>query len=163
MMTAGDSGGPELVVGPMLRYVGETEATVWLEADRECQVEILGHRAQTFEVAGHHYGLVVIDGLRPGGEYEYQVTLDGAVRWPLPGGGFPPSMLRTLDPGRPVRLAFGSCRVAEIAPANLDRRARRQRAAGTATAQDEGTDALAAAAMMLAAAPRQDWPALPLM
>jgi PhoD-like phosphatase len=162
-MTTGDSAGPELVLGPMLRYVGETEATVWVETDRECQVEILGRQARTFEVAGHHYGLVVIDGLRPGGEYEYQVTLDGASRWPLPDGGFPPSVLRTLGAGRATRLAFGSCRVAEIAPANLDRRARQQRIAGTATAGDEGTDALAASATMLAAAPREDRPDVLLM
>jgi len=47
------------MLGPMLRYVGETEATVWVETDRECLVEILGRQARTFEVAGHHYGLVV--------------------------------------------------------------------------------------------------------
>ena len=51
---------------------------------------------------------------RPGAEYEYQVALDGAVRWPEPESEFPPSVLRTLDPGRPLRLAFGSCRIAEL-------------------------------------------------
>ena len=68
----------------MLRYVSETEATIWVETDRECQVEVLGRGVPTFEVAGHHYGLVVVDGLAPGSEHEYQVALDGAVRWPLP-------------------------------------------------------------------------------
>src|ERR1700729_4479400 len=120
-MTSGKNDGPVLVLGPMLRYVGETEATVWVETDRECLVEILGRQAQSFEVAGHHYGLVVIDGLTPGSEQEYTVTLDGIVRWPLAGGGLPPSMLRTPGLDRPVRIAFGSCRVAEIAPRNLDR------------------------------------------
>jgi hypothetical protein len=169
-MTTEESAGPALVLGPMLRYVGETEATVWVETDRECQVEVLGRRAHTFEVAGHHYGLVVIDGLAPGSEHEYRVTLDGTVRWPLLAGGFPPSVLRTLGPDRPVRLAFGSCRVAEIAPGNLDRRARRQaarRAAGVSRANDPvraaGTDALAAAAAMLAGAPRDRWPGVLLM
>ena len=127
-MTTGESAGPALVLGPMLRYVSETEATVWVETDRECLVEILGRSAPTFEVAGHHYGLVVIDGLTPGSEHEYQVALDGTVRWPLPDGGFPPSVLRTLSQDRPVRLAFGSCRVAEVALRNLDRPARRERA-----------------------------------
>ncbi len=75
---------PALGLGPLLRYVGETAATVWVQTDRGCQVEILGRRARTFEVAGHHYALVVIDGLRPGAEYEYQVALDGTVRWPEP-------------------------------------------------------------------------------
>ncbi len=101
-MAATDDNQADLVLGPMLRYISETEATVWVETDRECQVEVLGREARTFEVAGYHYALVVIDGLAPGSEHEYQVTLDGAVRWPLPGGGLPPSVLRTLGPsGRP--------------------------------------------------------------
>src|SRR5580704_3489255 len=103
-----------LVVGPLLRYVDETAATIWVETDRACQVEILGHQARTFEVSGHHYGLVVIEGLRAGTEHEYQVALDGTVRWPEPGSEFPPSVLRTVDPGRPLRLVFGSCRIAEL-------------------------------------------------
>ena len=107
-------GAPELVLGPLLRYVAETEATIWVETDRACQVGILDHQAQTFEVAGHHYALVVIGDLQPGQQYEYQVTLDGAVRWPEPGSDFPPSTLRTTDPDRPVRLAYGSCRIAEL-------------------------------------------------
>ncbi len=146
---------PELVLGPMLRYVGETEATVWVETDRECQVEILGRTAPTFEVSGHHYGLVVLDGLAPGSETEYRVALDGVVRWPLPGSAFPPSVLRTLSQDRPVRLAFGSCRVAEIAPRNLSRRVREQAAKEQAAA---GTCALNAEAATLAGVPRDRWP-----
>ena len=46
-MTTQKSGGPELVLGPMLRYVSETEATIWVETDRECQVEILGRAVRT--------------------------------------------------------------------------------------------------------------------
>jgi hypothetical protein len=148
-MTTGESAAPELVLGPMLRYVSETEATIWVEADRECQIEILGRSAPTFEVARHHYGLVVIDGLAPDSEHEYQVALDGTVRWPLPDSGFPPSVLRTLGQGRTARLAFGSCRVAEIGSANLDR--------------SESTDALAACAAMLADCPRDRWPDVLLM
>ena len=175
-MTTGESAAPALVLGPMLRYVGETEATIWVETDRECQVEILGRQARTFEVAGHHYALVVLDGLAPGSEQEYQVALDGTVRWPAPGSDFPPSVLRTLMPGRPVRLAFGSCRVAEVAPRNLDRRTRRQRAAQRAAGDRgeirgaagdpigaEGTDALAAWAAGLRDAARDTWPGMLLM
>ena len=62
-------GDPLLVLGPLLRYVGETAATIWVETDRACAVGMLGHEVRTFEVAGHHYGLVVIEGLRPGAEY----------------------------------------------------------------------------------------------
>ena len=131
------------------------EATVWVETDRECLVEILGRQARTFEVAGHHYGLVVLDGLTPGSEQEYTVALDGIVRWPMAGSGLPPSVLRTLDAGRLARLAFGSCRVAEIAPRNLDRHARRYGA--------EGVDALAACAAALRDTPRDRWPDVLLM
>ena len=35
--------------------------------------------------------------------------VNGERVWP-DGGGFPPSSIATLDPGRPLRLAFGSCR-----------------------------------------------------
>jgi hypothetical protein len=150
-MTDGGRGAPLLVLGPLLRYVSETAATIWVETDRACQVEILGHRARTFEVAGHHYGLVVADGLRPGAECEYQVALDGTVRWPEPGSEFPPSVLRTLDPGRPLRLVFGSCRIAELpAPPRRRGRARHE--------QEHGADALAACALDLRDTPRERWP-----
>src|SRR5215218_7447057 len=29
----------KLVLGPLLRYVGETDATVWVETDQPCEVE----------------------------------------------------------------------------------------------------------------------------
>ena len=150
-MGDGDRDAPLLVLGPMLRYVGETAVTIWVETDRACQVEILGRQARTFEVAGHHYGLVVIDGLAPGGEREYQVALDGAVRWPEPGSEFPPSVLRTLDPARPLRLMFGSCRRADLpAPQQERGRARHE--------EEHGADALCAYALDLRAMPRERWP-----
>jgi hypothetical protein len=103
---------PDLVLGPLLRYVSETEATVWVEASEACEVEVLGHRERTFGVAGHHYALVRVEGLEPGGFYEYEVALDGERRWPQPGGELPPSVIRTFSPGKPVDICFGSCRVA---------------------------------------------------
>jgi hypothetical protein len=101
----------KLVLGPLLRYVGETEAVVWVEADEPCDVEVLGHSESTFCVAGHHYALVIVDGLEPGSTTEYQVALDGKRRWPEPDSEFPPSVIRTLGGGEPVRISFGSCRV----------------------------------------------------
>jgi hypothetical protein len=140
-----------LVLGPLLRYVGETAVTIWVETDRACQVEILGHQVRTFEVAGHHYGLVVVGGLRPGAEREYQVALDGTVRWPEPGSVFPPSVLRTLDPDRPLRLVFGSCRIAELpVPPRRRGRARHE--------QEHGADALSAYALDLSETARERWP-----
>src|ERR1700742_4028539 len=95
---------PDLLLGPLLRYVAETEATVWVETDRPCEVEILGHRTGTFAVDGHHYALVVLDGLAPGSEHEYQVTLDGVAAWPLADGRCPASVLRAPTPGHPARI-----------------------------------------------------------
>jgi phosphodiesterase/alkaline phosphatase D-like protein len=103
---------PDLVLGPIHRYAGETEATVWVEASAPCEVEVLGARARTFSVEGHHYALVLITGLEPGRTYPYEVRLDGERRWPEPGSRFPPSVIRTLAPGADLDVAFGSCRVA---------------------------------------------------
>jgi hypothetical protein len=55
---------PELVLGPVLRYVDATEATVWVETDAACEVEILGCTERTFHVAGHHYAIVHVTGWR---------------------------------------------------------------------------------------------------
>jgi hypothetical protein len=96
----------------LLRYVSETEATVWVETSGPCEVEILGRREPTFGIEGHHFALVRIEGLEPGGFYEYSVALDGEQRWPLPDQDLPPSAIRTFSPGKPLDICFGSCRVA---------------------------------------------------
>jgi hypothetical protein len=61
-----------LVLGPMLRYVDETSATVWVRtADAvTVTVERAGRvwSARTFAVHGAHYALVVLDGLTPGSD-----------------------------------------------------------------------------------------------
>jgi len=102
----------DLVLGPLLRYVSETEATVWVETSGACEVEVLDHREPTFRVDGHHYALVCIDDLEPASRYEYEVRLDGEVRWPEPGSELPPSAIRTVDADRSLDICFGSCRVA---------------------------------------------------
>ena len=102
---------PELVLGPLLRYVSHDEATVWVETDSACEVEILDYTARTFEVDGHHYALVVIEGLEPGSATPYEVRLDGHRAWPPPGDVFPQCAIRTLPQDGRIRLAFGSCRV----------------------------------------------------
>ena len=154
-MSESNGPAPVLVVGPLLRYVGETAATIWAETDRACRVEILGRETATFEVAGHHYVLAVIDGLEPGRDYEYQVALDGTVRWPEPDTPFPASVIRTADPGRPLRMVFGSCRIAELNPPRRWRRGRHQ--------PDHGADALGALALDLREAPPDRWPDIMLL
>src|SRR5215210_9296776 len=101
----------ELVLGPLLRYAGATEATVWVETDAACKVEVLGCRSRTFRVEGHHYALVQVSGLEPGTTREYEVLLDGEKKWPEAGSPFPPSAIRTFERGTPLVLVFGSCRI----------------------------------------------------
>ena len=102
---------PELLLGPLLRYADETDATVWVETDAACEVEVLGGRSRTFHVEGHHYALVHVAGLEPGDACEYEVLLDGERRWPEAGSPFPPSMICTLADGESLKLVFGSCRI----------------------------------------------------
>jgi hypothetical protein len=101
----------ELRVGPVLRYVGETEATIWVETDVPCEVEILGNRERTWHVEGHHYALVYIPDLEPDTTTDYSVQLDGATVWPPPSGMFPHCAIRTPKAGERIRMVFGSCRV----------------------------------------------------
>jgi hypothetical protein len=103
---------PKLVLGPILRYVDERVATVWVQTDAACEVEILGSRERTWCVAGLHFALVAIEGLSPGGDHPYEVRLDGEPAWPQPDAPFPASAIRLLDPGAPLRISFGSCRIA---------------------------------------------------
>ena len=54
-----------LVLGPLVRYVGEARRPVWVETDAACEVKVLDKTVKTFEVAGHHYAIVCIDGSSP--------------------------------------------------------------------------------------------------
>jgi len=105
-----------LLLGPLLRHVGERDATVWVETDAPCEAEVrvggVRGRERTFTVAGHHYALVVLTGLEPASSTPYDVRLDGDLVWPTPDSEFPPCRIRTIDPSRPIRLIFGSCREA---------------------------------------------------
>ena len=102
-----------LVLGPLLRYVGQTAATVWVETDGPCEVGVLGSTTRTFAVAGHHYALVVCEGLTPGTTTPYAVTLDAAVAYPEPDSGLPAPTVRTApeQADAQFKLLFGSCRV----------------------------------------------------
>jgi hypothetical protein len=106
-----------LTLGPLLRYVGRSQASVWVETDGPAEVEVVAGavrgRARTFHVAGHHYALVCLAGLEPSTTTPYELTIDGESVWPLPDSEFPPPVIRTMPDGSgPVRLLFGSCRVA---------------------------------------------------
>jgi PhoD-like phosphatase len=95
----------------VLRHLDAARATIWVETGGPCMVEVLGCRDRTFSVEGHHYALVVVDGLEPGVHRPYEVRLDGRRAWPLADSTFPPSVLRPPRPGEQFELVFGSCRV----------------------------------------------------
>jgi PhoD-like phosphatase len=103
---------PKLILGPLLRYVSEDEATFWVETDAPCEVEVLGTRERTFCVCGHHYAIVCANGLEPSTWHEYEVRLDGELVWPEPDDERPRSAFKTYPKERPLQLLFGSCRVA---------------------------------------------------
>ncbi|MDQ8701262.1 alkaline phosphatase D family protein [Streptomyces sp. LHD-70] len=138
-----------LRLGPLLRYVDGSTATVWVESDRPCTAEVrcadgAKGSTHTFRIAGHHYALVPVEGLEPGTETAYEVLLDGHRVWPLDASPFPPSTIRTpAEPAEEVRVSFGSCRWA-ISP--------------TGEKDPMGPDALDTLAVRLAAAPQAQRP-----
>lgn len=99
---------PSLVLGPLLRYADTTEATVWVETSDPCEVEILDRKQRTFTVAGHHYAIMILEGLEPGSQNAYDVRLDGEVAWPTEGER--QGLIRTPSAADELRLAFGTCR-----------------------------------------------------
>ena len=102
---------PALVLGPIVRYVDDRVATVWLQADAACEVEILGARDRTWCVDGMHFALVVVEGLAAGEDHPYEVRLDGEVVWPEADSAFPASTIRLIDKHRRRDVVFGSCRI----------------------------------------------------
>ncbi|WP_307807864.1 alkaline phosphatase D family protein [Nocardioides xinjiangensis] len=103
-----------LRLGPLLRHVDDTSAAVWVETEGPATVTVTRGEtsadARTFRVHGHHYALVELDGLEPGTTEAYTVAVDGRTVWPEPASPFPAPVIATLEPGRPLHLAFGSCR-----------------------------------------------------
>ena len=146
---------PRLVLGPLLRHVGADDATIWVETDVPCEVEVCGCRDRTFEIEGHHFALVHVTGLEPEQARPYEVHLDGERVWPLD-TGWPPSCSRTIGDDHDLRVAFGSCRVAHpneppwTLSKDEDPRGREH-------------DALRALAMRMRAQDEEDWPHLLLL
>lgn len=103
-----------LVLGPMMRYVDETSASIWVETRSAARVTVrAGGRnwvAGTFAVHGHHYALVEAEGLEPGTVLPYTLEIDGEHVWPDTASELPPPVIATLKPGKPLRMAYGSCR-----------------------------------------------------
>jgi hypothetical protein len=103
-----------LVLGPLVRYVDATCASVWVETRDAGSVVVRAldrsWEAKTFRVHGHHYALVEVDDLEPGTVARYTVEVDGQAAWPPPETVYPPSFIATWKPGKRLRMAYGSCR-----------------------------------------------------
>ncbi len=140
----------DLVLGPVLRYVDETTASIWVETRHPAQVAVrtAGGKwsAATFTVHGHHYALVELDELEPGSTQDYTVDIDDQPVWPPERSSQPPSRIATLEPDQELRMAFGSCRVSlpHDAAAN----------------EQHGVDALRAYAQHMASGDADTWPHL---
>src|SRR5262245_7780862 len=132
--------GRRLLIGPLLRRVVGTRATVWVETSAPAVVAVraaggASGTAPTFSAYDHHYALVVVEGLAPDSAASYEVLIDDEMVWPVPKSNFPPSVIRTRavdDRNQPVRLIFGSCRettqhaaTRQLPPDALDAYARR--------------------------------------
>ncbi|WP_299037885.1 alkaline phosphatase D family protein [uncultured Pseudokineococcus sp.] len=123
-LSAEEHDGPVLL-GPLLRHVDSSSATVWVETARRGEVVVRAGgvvgRDRTVTVGGHHYALVVVEGLAPGVRVPYVVELDGERAWPLPDDPRPAPTVRPLPAADgatprtggapPLRIALGSCRV----------------------------------------------------
>ena len=141
---------PELVLGPMMRYVDQTSASIWVETRDTARVTVSAGagewEARTFAVHGHHYALVEVDGLESGTVTPYTVAVNGIPVWPEPGTRFLPPVIATLKPGKPLRLAFGSCRTSVPHDESGNR--------------SHGVDALRAYALEMGSGGKEPWPDL---
>lgn len=146
---------PALVLGPLLRHVDKVSATIWVAADAPCRVRVsrpgesgaspLG-QTDTFHIRGHHYALVLVEGLEPGSVTPYEVRLDDEVVWPPADTPRPPSRIRT--PGGPgaFSVVFGSCRYATPLVISSE------------DDQEFPPDALDTYSVMIAGLPQEKWP-----
>ncbi|HET7327016.1 MAG TPA: alkaline phosphatase D family protein, partial [Nocardioidaceae bacterium] len=152
-MTSTNAPGGPLVLGPLLRYVDEAAAAIWVEvAERGMvTVEVAGrvHESHTFTVHGHHYALVDVDGLPAGSTHPYTVHFAGEQIWPRTGSAYPPPLIQTLAPDRGLQLVFGSCRTSVPHDA--------------ATNRSYGPDVLRAFALRMADSDPGTWPSLALL
>jgi len=133
-----------------MRHVDATSASIWVETRDAGHVVVRADDrswgADTFAVHGHHYALVEAENLEPGTVTPYTVEIEGTAVWPPPGSPYPPSVIATMKPGKPLRMAFGSCR--------------------TSVTHDEkgndthGVDAMRAYALRMAGDPSVPWPDL---
>ncbi|MGH3356409.1 MAG: alkaline phosphatase D family protein [Nocardioidaceae bacterium] len=142
-----------LLLGPLLRYVDETTATIWVEvAQRGPVTATVGTRSfetHTFTVHGHHYALVEVDGLAAGTSTPYELRVGDVAAWPPADSPYPPSRIRTVDHGARHRVLFGSCRTS--VPHDAENNA------------THGIDVLRTYALQMPRTDEREWPDLVLL
>ena len=107
----------ELILGPVLRHVGTDDVTVWVETDAPCEVEVRTRVRQrdgrTFAVGGPPLrDRRARRAAEPARARRTRSSSTATPVWPLADSAYPPSVLRTIDPSRPLQVLFGSCRAA---------------------------------------------------
>ena len=105
-----------LVVGPLLRYVDVDSATIWVETERAAEVTVRGGRPRRDRTDVRRARPPLrARRARPGwsraATRRTRLDVDGEQVWPEPGSPYPPPVIRDPRPGKPLRMAFGSCRV----------------------------------------------------
>ena len=137
-----------LVLGPLLRHVAPTTATVWVETDAAAEVGVLGHTAAPSRSRGTTTRWSSSAAWSPA-RGPVHAAPGRRAGWPPPGHEFPPSRIRTPSDDDEIRIVAGSCRYAT------------PRAVGADDAI--GADALDALARRLADVPEQSRPHLLLL
>lgn len=103
-----------LILGPMMRYVDDVSASIWVETRDAARVVVTvadrSWMVRTFAVHAHHYALVHVDGLQPDSTLPYTVHVNGRRAWPAEHSDYPSAVIATLGTGHPLRMSFGSCR-----------------------------------------------------
>ena len=148
---------PALVLGPLLRYVGETEAVIWVETDAPVRGRGARHARAHLPARRHHYALVRVRRPRARPRVRLRGALDGervvaarrlglpAQRLPdAPEGGRARGGLRLLPRGRAPRAALLA-------------------APRTRTTAGREIDALRTLALRMRDEPRERWPDLLLL
>lgn len=124
-------GTPLLRCGPLVRYVDTQNAVIWVEVDRDCELELelasegptgtgapSVTRARPIQVHSGYYAWIACPFLLPDTWYRYEVyCVSGSGRrrlWPDAklSGTYLPSTFRTSPQVavEPLRICFGSCR-----------------------------------------------------
>lgn len=109
------AGPPYLQAGPLLGHVGPDRAHLWIRATAAVPWKIrLVEQTNETEVEGTALSpdsalcaTTIIEGLKPGTRYSYQIILDGREQLPLPLPSF--TTAPEADHSCRQRIAFGSC------------------------------------------------------